>query len=328
MDRRKVLTGILACSLIMGAAALPTDSVLSFGTVTAFAQTSGDYEYDDIDGGVCITAYLGEAAELNIPEKLDGKTVKAIGEGAFSGCPLEKVSIPSGVEVIGADAFSFCEGLSSVSLPNSLKTVDVCAFSGCALKKITIPDSVRTIGEGAFLDNAELTEVSLPDTDIVIESEAFHNCTALNTVTIPKNINTIGNMAFAYYDDDEGEPAKVSGFKFKCYTNSAAHKYAKKNGIDRELLDPDTKNLTDINEDNFIVIPDDKKVGEDILGDVDGDGEITINDAVMVIASVNGNFSLDERGERLGDIDKDGTIDVTDAVMMIAHINGVKPIGE
>lgn len=328
MISRKVLAGVLAFAVLAGAAALPVQTGAYCGVLTAYAQTSGDYEYEDTDGGVRITAYNGEASELNIPGSLDGKTVKAIGEGAFSSAGLTKVNIPSGVEVIGADAFSFCEGLYSVSLPDTVRTIDVCAFSGCALKSVSIPDSVQTIAEGAFLDNTELSEVSLPDKGITVESEAFHNCTALTSVTIPKNVSEIGSRAFGFCDDEEGSPVRVSGFRIKCYTNSAAHKYAKKNSLERELLDPDTKNLTDIDEENFIIVPEDKKVSGNILGDVDGDGEVTINDAVMVIASVNGNFALDERGERLGDCDMDGAVDVTDSVMIISHINGIKPLGE
>lgn len=328
--KKKVLAGIAAGIMLMGAAAFPVIRNISFGAVSASAKTSGDYEYTESKGAVTITMYNGKASEVSIPEKLDGKTVKAIGEGAFSSNgKLVKVSMPSSVETIGADAFSFCENLSSVSLSGGLKKIDICAFSGCSLKKVSIPAKTEVISEGAFADNKKLTEVVLPDNGLSIETEAFHNCTSLKSVKIPVSVEKIGNMAFGYYDSGEGTLKTVSDFSISCYTNSAAHEYAFDNDLDRELLDPDTVNLVDAVVDGFYIVPDDEKVEDDMStgsGDVDGDGDVTINDAVMLIASVNGTYTLDERAERAADVDHNASIDISDAVMIMSHINGVSPI--
>lgn len=68
----------------------------------------------------------------------------------------------------------------------------------------------------------------------------------------------------------------------------------------------------------------DKKDG--ILGDVNGDGAIDIEDAVMVINHVNGQKALTNNETKRADIDKNSDIDIEDAVAIVAHINGVKPI--
>ena len=61
-------------------------------------------------------------------------------------------SIPEGVEEIDAFAFWKCRNLTSVTIPNSVKKIDMCAFDGCVSLRLTVPDSVTRIGKDAFED--------------------------------------------------------------------------------------------------------------------------------------------------------------------------------
>lgn len=62
--------------------------------------------------------------ELVVPSVLDGYPVTKIGEFAFSYCELVKsITIPEGVTTIGADAFTFCQSLFSITLPSSVTSV-------------------------------------------------------------------------------------------------------------------------------------------------------------------------------------------------------------
>lgn len=65
---------------------------------------------------------------------------------------------------------------------------------------------------------------------------------------------------------------------------------------------------------------------KDSLGDVNNDGTIDIEDAVMVINHVNGQKALTTDEEKRADIDKNSDIDIEDAVAIISHVNGVNPI--
>ena len=121
-----------------------------------FAQkvfTYGDFSYTiNKNKRITITMYSSGLSSVDIPSVIDGKIVTTIGEYAFSDCDsLTSITIPDSVTTIGDYAFSSCDSLTSVTIPNSVKTIGSEAFYGCdSLTSITIPDSVTTIGNYAF----------------------------------------------------------------------------------------------------------------------------------------------------------------------------------
>ena len=117
---------------------------------------------------------------------------------AFSNCDkLAGISIPDSVTKIDLHAFSGCTGLTSVTIPDSVTAIGYYAFQGCTgLTSVTIPDSVTEIGSYAFKDCTGLTSVTIPDSVTEIGSYAFYGCTGLESVTIPDSVTEIGNYAF------------------------------------------------------------------------------------------------------------------------------------
>lgn len=93
---------------------------------------------------------------ITIPETVDkdGKSypVTSIGESAFSNCyMLSTVIIPNSIKSIDKYAFSGCSGLRQLVIPSSVTSIGVAAFFNCKnLKYIEIPNSVKSIGNGAF----------------------------------------------------------------------------------------------------------------------------------------------------------------------------------
>ena len=121
--------------------------------VCAGAETYGDFEYDVLDDGtVEITKYIGwEAEKVDIPEKIDGKSVTSIGYDAFKYSRLASITIPDSVTSIGSYAFYFCTNLRSVTIPDNVTEIYERAFYHCtSLKSVTIPASVKYIGPEAF----------------------------------------------------------------------------------------------------------------------------------------------------------------------------------
>ena len=102
------------------------------------------------------------------------------------------------VTEIGDDAFYGCEGITSVTIPGSVKTIEAFAFNGCkGITSISIPANVKTIGQAAFAACKALKSVTLPDGIQEIITAAFSGCTALQSIDIPAGVKTIGNWAFA-----------------------------------------------------------------------------------------------------------------------------------
>lgn len=57
---------------------------------------------------------------VTIPSALGGYAVVRIGDYAFYGCRLTRVTIPNSVTSIGDSAFYNCSGLTGVTIPNSV----------------------------------------------------------------------------------------------------------------------------------------------------------------------------------------------------------------
>lgn len=57
-------------------------------------------------------------------------------------------------------------------------------------------------------------------------------------------------------------------------------------------------------------------------GDVTGDGEVNVNDALTIIRHVNGYITLDEKALAVADVTGDGEINVNDALTIVRFVNG------
>lgn len=90
------------------------------------------FRYVKENGGVTIVAYLGASKEVVLPTHIDGLPVRAVFDRAFSGnASVTSITIPEGVKSIGWFAFSGCAALRSVSLPSSIESIAYGAFDNC-----------------------------------------------------------------------------------------------------------------------------------------------------------------------------------------------------
>ena len=87
-----------------------------FGSVNAMAKTYGDLTYDIYNDEVTITDCAETVTKVEIPSKIDGYPVTAIGDYAFECCTnLTSIVIPDGVTTIGFCAFHDCDSLTGIN---------------------------------------------------------------------------------------------------------------------------------------------------------------------------------------------------------------------
>lgn len=108
-------------------------------------------------GGSSFSFYTGEySGSVVIPETVTYKSktykVVCIGDYTFYDCDgLTSVTIPNSVTSIGSSAFYGCDRLASVVMGNKVLRIGSSAFEGCSsLKSMKIPRSVKAIYYRAF----------------------------------------------------------------------------------------------------------------------------------------------------------------------------------
>lgn len=190
---------------------------------SATALTSGDFEYTvSDDNTVTITAYTGSAADVIIPEQIDGLDVTVIDENAFSNnTTLQAITFPDTLKVIRKSAFEACISLESIAFPNSLEAVGDSAFFNCvSLTAITSTPYLYNIGYQAFHNTAWLINapsgflyvgrvlycykgvaeknavITIPDYTAAIAPNAFDSQYNITEVYLPVGIRSIGKFAF------------------------------------------------------------------------------------------------------------------------------------
>ncbi len=137
--------------------------------------SDGTWRYATLkDGTVSVIEYLGTETTLDL--------------NAF---PYGKVSS------IGGNAFAYSD-VESVTLPESLTSIQAYAFAYSKLKQIIIPASVEFIGKNAFY-NTPITNVEFANASMlkVVEQYAFALTKSLTSVTVPASVVTMGTGVFS-----------------------------------------------------------------------------------------------------------------------------------
>lgn len=110
---------------------------------------------------------------------------------------LEKLTVAEGTRRIGAYAFSGCEALKEVSLPESLAEIQLGGFSECgALTTMELPKHLEVIGEEAFRYDTALVLTTIPASVKTIGSTAFSRCYGIRDLTFLGTPEEIAGDAF------------------------------------------------------------------------------------------------------------------------------------
>lgn len=118
-----------------------------------------------------IKTYTGPPGNVTIPNKIGGKPVTHIGEGAFDDKGLTHVKIPNTVTHIGPVAFENNE-LVVIDLPDGLIAIGDSAFINNKLRVLDIPVTVTHIGNYVF-NNNKLEVVTVYNDSVEIGAWVF-----------------------------------------------------------------------------------------------------------------------------------------------------------
>lgn len=175
-------------------------AVLPSGANSIAYDRTTDPSLFDFDASTgTITAFNGFDVCVEVPSEIGGVQVRSIGDQAFIGhrylCCL---TLPEGLEHIGASAFESCQTLLHIDFPSTLKTIGSRAFhTGYKGYALDLP-SVESIGDEAFAWCIRITDpIDFPEGLKTIGSGAFSDCSWLSEVYLPASIESIGEKAFA-----------------------------------------------------------------------------------------------------------------------------------
>ncbi|MBE6768072.1 MAG: hypothetical protein E7549_04080 [Ruminococcaceae bacterium] len=147
------------------------------------------YKYTVTDGEATITdVNTALGGDVIIPEELDGYPVVAIGNNAFRDCVhITSIVIPEGIKTIGNYAFKDCTSLTTVYYKaincTSAGVNAYPVFHGCtALTTVYISKSVTAVPPRLFRAASALTTVYITRNTETIGANAFYLCDNLTDV--------------------------------------------------------------------------------------------------------------------------------------------------
>ena len=203
MKRGKHILILLTASVM-----LPLCAAIEFAQGVLCKETVGDIEWSFVAGdnravvgsSQILVSAINPATEgrVVVPSTLGGYPVVGIDPYAFSGCEkLTSVTIPNGVTNIGTYAWLQCHALEHVSLPKTVQNFGTAVFKSCvSLKECVLPDAATTVGRDLFWRCTSITNIHFPANVTFIGWMTCYQCASLRSVDLPPNIVEIDGSAF------------------------------------------------------------------------------------------------------------------------------------
>ncbi len=176
-------------------------------SVTEFRDSYFSYE-----GGfgqpVFLDCPLKSAGPIGSGCDIEFGWTEAIPDNAFCRAPIESITFPDGIRLIGEGAFAY-SNFSRFEIPNSVTTIESAAFFGSnSLEEVVIPAQCIRIESNAFARCQKLNSFEVSPENTVYSSHdgmllnqaqtKLINCPYSKTsFDIPESVKIIGNGAFS-----------------------------------------------------------------------------------------------------------------------------------
>lgn len=164
-----------------------------------FKRRPTETTYSRSGGDATLTAYVADGArEVEIPARVKGRVVTAIGPHAFAGAAgVERVVIPDSVLDVGHHAFADCRDLKEVIVGSGVAELHSSAFEGASrLESVLLPDGLKEIYRDVFKGCESLTSLEIPESVEVLNQGVFEGCNALASVGLPYELRRVGSRTF------------------------------------------------------------------------------------------------------------------------------------
>ena len=134
-----------------------------------------------------------------IPAVIEGVPVTTFGTIAFLKCTaLKSITLPDSLTTIEDNAFYGYPSLTSITIPDSVTSIGISLFAGCiSLTSVQLPKGIKEIPSATFSGCNSLKSYRIPDSVTQIGRLAFASCTSLASITIPDSVTQIGGLAFS-----------------------------------------------------------------------------------------------------------------------------------
>ena len=295
-------------------ASIGTDILDGCKSLTSIVVEDENKVYDSREGCNAIIETSSNKLIAGCKTTVIPDGVKSIGDKAFSGCSgLTDINIPASVTSIGKGAFMNCSGLKSCTIPEGVTSIENETFEYCkALTTITIPSSVTSIGGTVFVDCNSLVNVyclaeSVPSTTSLTFA-GFNLSKA--TLHVPNASINLYKAASPWKDFKKIEGLKCEKPTIKMaggemtvecdtedvtfewnysFSSANAKSYGNKAALAGKTNCHVTVRATKEGSEDSEVAETDIELNIGVLGDTNGDGGVTITDAVSVVNIILNN---------------------------------------
>ncbi len=128
----------------------------------------------------------------------DNPKLESCGDFAFSNCQnLTSVTLPDNFKEIYLGMFSGCTSLNSINFPKSLEKISAEGLKNCGFESLTVPATVKVLGFKALSNNTKLREISFEKLPETVGESVLAGCTVLEKVNFPVGIKEIYNRMFS-----------------------------------------------------------------------------------------------------------------------------------
>ena len=291
----RTLSIFLAIFLLLG-----TIPIIGVSAATNEPIISGNFEYYVLpDGTIRLNAYYGDDEYLNIPSYLDEYEVTSIGrvgalwffnEGmkAFN---TKEIFLPKTLKnFLNNDAsYGFENWTSLESIYVDEENPYFCSKNGCLYNS----DFTELL---YYPEGKKDTEFFVPESVTDIVGIAFNRNSSLKKLYLGRNIKSIGNYGFEYFDD----------ITFYVYNNSYALDWAKEHGFAYEIMEepPIEKDLVD------------EGTGIKVKGTMDPDATLKVEKVESTVEDAVATYDITLR--------KDGDVIQPSGTITISIPSGIK----